>query len=203
MRWYAFCALFILSLPAVADDHAELERPTLEKKALAAKAAKKNAAVSELSVYEVTVASHRLTEAVDPDLSNTEILQWLGTKEGQSNVQSTTTLRQSCVQGMKSSVQFGREVAVVEGEVSTGRGVVSKRLKQLSVGSMCQCTIKPQGKKLLMEIDVEQSLIGDADDESMPPEIHIQTISTTLVVTPDQPVVIGGDDRNVMVLTVR
>ncbi|WP_168565386.1 type II and III secretion system protein [Crateriforma spongiae] len=203
MRWYAFCAVFILCLPAVADDHADMKRPTLQKKALGMKAAEKKAAESELSVYEVTVASHRLTEAVDPDLSNTEILQWLGTKEGQSNVQSTTTLRQSCVQGMKSSVQFGRQVAVVEGEVSTGRGVVSKRMERYSVGSMCQCIIKPQGKQLLLEIDVEHSLVDEADDESMPPEIRSQTISTTIIVAPGQPVVIGGDDQNVMVLTVR
>ncbi len=149
-------------------------------------------------MYSVQVAEYRMTGKIDATKSDAELIAML-TKSNPSSITSVETFRFNALSDTQASVQIGRLEDVVTG-VSSSRGVVTKRTETIETGTHIRFQGRPQGDKIVLEIDYDSSRLLKSEDEDRRGPISQIELQTTQLVAPGEPSLVGTKSAETSIL---
>ncbi len=155
--------------------------------------------------YVVQLTEYRLTSPAEPTATVEELVALLTspsgsltspsdsrlTSENENRVVQVESVRFSILSGHESMVQFGRQVSLMTGSIST-RGVTTRDVRSVEVGTLVRAIAEPQDGKVLLTLDYTASRLEGESSAEPPPEISKTQISTAQIVELGKPVLIGG-----------
>lgn len=176
-------------------------------------AQEENAQLESPPILQVRVTEYALSSPIDPNLSNSELLDKIRATSNSAQNQSPSeqpfaiaknVLRFTHLVGIESNVQVGRTVSIVVGEARDPRGGVMRNSTMKEIGTIAKLKTTPtESGVTLAHITFESSDLEFNQPESQSPEFTQFTVDSTLVLEKGKTVLLlGTDGRSPRVITV-
>ena len=164
-------------------------------------------------ILQVRVTEYALNSPIDPNLSNSELLDKITAASKSAKNQSSgeqpfaiakNVLRFTHAVGIESNLQVGRTVSVVVGEARDPRGGIMRNTTMQEIGTMAKLKTTPtESGVILAHFTYESSDLEVNQPESMTPDITQLSIESTIVLETGKTVLLlGTDGRSPKVITI-
>jgi hypothetical protein len=164
-------------------------------------------------ILQVRVTEYALNSPIDPNLSNSELLDKITAASKSARNQSSgeqpfaiakNVLRFTHLVGIESNIQVGRTVSVIVGETRDPRGGVMRNSTMKEIGTLAKLKTTPtESGVILAQITYESSDLEVNQPDSISPEFTQLTIDSTIVLETGKTVLLlGTDGRSPRVITV-
>ncbi|HEU0068099.1 MAG TPA: hypothetical protein VFQ26_02410, partial [Nitrospiraceae bacterium] len=152
--------------------------------------------------YGVQITELRLDVGIGEKLSRQDILQSLEQAKKDGHVTAVETVRLSILEQHEARVQFTKRVPVTAGTATAGPERTVRNVQQRDVGTMVQLSAQTQGAQVLLQLMYESSRIEGESSDDAPAPTHTVQFSTTLLITPGQPLLVGStnSDKSTLLL---
>lgn len=165
-------------------------------------------------ILQVRVTEYALNSPIDPNLSNSELLDKITAASKSAKNQSSgeqpfaiakNVLRFTHAVGIESNLQVGRTVSVVVGEARDPRGGgIMRNATMQEIGTMAKLkTTLTESGVILAHFTYESSDLEVSQPESMTPDITQLSIESNIVLETGKTVLLlGTDGRSPKVITI-
>ena len=148
--------------------------------------------IAEIESFNVEISTYRVEIPIPRDTSADKLVKLLTQPAADQPPIPVETVRLTAISGAQSMVQFGRRVPVLSGSTVINRGPVARQFQTVELGTLARVMVQPQADKILVKLDLESTRLEGEGSDDTPPSTGSSQISTTVLLVPGEPTLLGG-----------
>lgn len=144
--------------------------------------------------FSVTFTEFRLPAAIESGWTAGEIEESFASLKTEGKVDLVESVTLSTVESQETMVTFGKRVAVTTGLMAMG-GPGTRTLRNVQdrqLGTTVRVKAESRGERVVMSLIYESSRLVGEGAEDAPPDTHSIQLTSTLVLEPGVPKLVGG-----------